>query len=963
MDSVLSLMDSMDSVTPRDPAVLQVDLPGVALPADPATAAANAAATQASSLGTKLLFTSLGVGLCTAGYLGYSIYQKHLQLTQSSVTAKPVPKKGKSYTQGIKDVVADLVVGLSRSTPRSKEEEKERRTQIVGRKWMKREANLPESTEPLTRKSIVAKQKDLLQRFQKPVAGMPLDEDEKHLLHSTIEQLGERFLVVVVGEFNSGKSAFVNSLLGGHFVQEGILPTTDNVCKISYGQQEEVSRNPSLGYTQLKLPVPWLKDINIVDTPGTNALTELGHQAITERFLPQSDLVLFVTSAERPLTESERQVIKKIKEWNRKVVVVVNKCDMFGSDQERQHVLAYVKCSIDEIWPGNEVELYGVSAKQALGAKLQSVNPNAPWEQLFALSNLGSVEKYIFHSLDAEQKLKWKLQKPLTVVDRFCAKFTAALQDKRGVLEQEIRLLKRVDSVVEEHHTSLFNDFSSIHAAQLEQSFERLLERANSFVDHHVNFMSLSFLLQPAAVQSTFREEVCVDFQAEIEALASRLTDWLTERRSRVLERVHAELSALHLHSHRAEPRSELFRDCVQPPPALLEDSHQMKLAEFRRHCKNTISKFSSEEIHSRELVDSVRMSLYQMTALEVSALSSGMLFYNSLLTWLTKRQATGAVQQAWEFLAGQTTSLANEMARPLPLLGLLASTGLLAALGVNVMRFRRHQVKRNLQREKEVIRQRLAQKFSHFVEEKVNTCVQEMVMWLEPFLSAVKAEEKFLENLKADIERCMDETHHLDRLIVQVASESSTTVQDALSESQPIAYPTAAPLSIAGPNSYAALSKYTYSEPAYQAVYPTSQAQAYPSLQRNPSLPTPYSPSAPSSIPPAPAPLERAGSFPQYTPVGAYSHPPVMAAPASYITPSGAYPSLAHQPGLADRAIHSSSAAQSTPLAEAVHTPVAIAVEDSEPETCELEDADYERVDKEKEEEEEEEEEEQKQK
>jgi predicted GTPase len=101
--------------------------------------------------------------------------------------------------------------------------------------------------------------------------------------------------------------------------------------------------------------------VNIVDTPGTNALFELGHQAITERFLPHSDLVLFVTSAERPLTgthahahthahtlththsESERQIIRKIHEWDRKIVVVVNKCDMFASPEDQTEVMEYVK--------------------------------------------------------------------------------------------------------------------------------------------------------------------------------------------------------------------------------------------------------------------------------------------------------------------------------------------------------------------------------------------------------------------------------------------------------------------------------------------------------------------------------------------------------------------------------------------------------------------------------------------
>lgn len=44
--------------------------------------------------------------------------------------------------------------------------------------------------------------------------------------------------------------------------------------------------------------------MNIVDTPGTNVILER-QQRLTEEFVPRADLLLFVISADRPLTESE----------------------------------------------------------------------------------------------------------------------------------------------------------------------------------------------------------------------------------------------------------------------------------------------------------------------------------------------------------------------------------------------------------------------------------------------------------------------------------------------------------------------------------------------------------------------------------------------------------------------------------------------------------------------------------
>ena len=80
-------------------------------------------------------------------------------------------------------------------------------------------------------------------------------------------------------------------------------------------------------------PVELLRDLNIVDTPGTNAIHR-EHERLTREFVPRADLVLFVTSADRPFTESERAFLESIRDWGKKIVVVVNKADIFETDGE-----------------------------------------------------------------------------------------------------------------------------------------------------------------------------------------------------------------------------------------------------------------------------------------------------------------------------------------------------------------------------------------------------------------------------------------------------------------------------------------------------------------------------------------------------------------------------------------------------------------------------------------------------
>ena len=117
-------------------------------------------------------------------------------------------------------------------------------------------------------------------------------ENQKALARS-IAQLDELFLLVVVGEFNAGKSTAINALLGEKVLEDGVTPTTSRIGLLRHGPGR--GRAPSGGdFEVITLPLEILREINIVDTPGTNAVLR-GHEALTREFVPRSDLVVFVT--------------------------------------------------------------------------------------------------------------------------------------------------------------------------------------------------------------------------------------------------------------------------------------------------------------------------------------------------------------------------------------------------------------------------------------------------------------------------------------------------------------------------------------------------------------------------------------------------------------------------------------------------------------------------------------------
>src|SRR5215203_4614847 len=174
---------------------------------------------------------------------------------------------------------------------------------------------------------LLREERKILSRLKAALVRFDAAGEHLSALDKSIEQLDELFLLVIVGEFNAGKSAFINALVGSKIAPEGVTPTTAQINVLQYGDtiERQVKGN---ALQVITAPAAILKDIHIVDTPGTNAIIR-EHEAITSDFVPRSDLVLFVTSADRPFTETERVFLEQVRGWGKKVVIGINKVDIF----------------------------------------------------------------------------------------------------------------------------------------------------------------------------------------------------------------------------------------------------------------------------------------------------------------------------------------------------------------------------------------------------------------------------------------------------------------------------------------------------------------------------------------------------------------------------------------------------------------------------------------------------------
>ncbi|KAF7804755.1 putative transmembrane GTPase FZO-like, chloroplastic [Senna tora] len=261
----------------------------------------------------------------------------------------------------------------------------------------------------------------------------PLMEDVS-LLDDAVSQIDEPFLLVIVGEFNSGKSTVINALLGQRYLNEGVIPTTNEITFLRYMEvgfeEQRCERHPDGQYI-CYLPAPILKEMTVVDTPGTNVILQR-QQRLTEEFVPRADLLVFVISADRPLTGSEVAFLRYSQQWKKKVVFVLNKSDIYQNPDELEAAMAFIKDNVKKLLNTEDVILFPVSARYALEAKLVATSDVGKHiEELsvsdrdshYRASSFNEFEKFLYSFLDGStipgmERMRLKLETPIAIADK-----------------------------------------------------------------------------------------------------------------------------------------------------------------------------------------------------------------------------------------------------------------------------------------------------------------------------------------------------------------------------------------------------------------------------------------------------------------------------------------------------------------------------------------------------------------
>jgi small GTP-binding protein len=392
---------------------------------------------------------------------------------------------------------------------------------------------------------LLKEERRILGRLRLSLSKFDAAPEHQSALEKSIEQLDELFLLVVVGEFNAGKSAFINALLGSRVVEEGVTPTTAQINVLQFGDATDRQvREPALHV--IAAPVPLLRDIHIVDTPGTNAIVR-EHERITAEFVPRSDLVLFVTSADRPFTETERVFLEQIRGWGKKVVAVINKIDILESDAQVEEVTRFVARSAQSLL-GFDPDIFPVSAKLALRAKL---GDPAAWPA----SRFEALERYVTATLDAPGRIQLKLLNPLGVAASLAEKHAAVVRERLALLQEDFATLEDVERQLAIYQKDLSRDLD-LRMADIDRILLEMERRGHDYFDETMRIGRVVDLLNRSRVQQGFEQQVVADAPQKIEQKIGELVDWLVDMDLRQWQRVNE-----HLAERRRQHRSRIVGD------------------------------------------------------------------------------------------------------------------------------------------------------------------------------------------------------------------------------------------------------------------------------------------------------------------------------------------------------------------------------------------------------------------
>ena len=301
-------------------------------------------------------------------------------------------------------------------------------------------------------------------------------EEWKRLVSDLRTRIDEPFMFVIVGEVKSGKSSFINALLESkkEICKVAAHPMTDTIQQIVYGEEERIV---SINEFQKKIyqPVDILREIAIVDTPGTNAIIA-HHQEITEQFVPASDLIVFVFEAKNPYRQSAWDFFNFItQEWRKKVIFILQQKDLMNAEDLNTNLKGVREFA--EKKGMQEAKIFAVSAKEELEGASDS-------------SGFSAVRSFITENITGGRAPYLKLKNNIQTSLQVLSKIDDALTIREAQFQADKKFRDEIRDTLN-NQKAKSNNQVDILVENLLASYDRVTSKNEKELNHGISFFPM----------------------------------------------------------------------------------------------------------------------------------------------------------------------------------------------------------------------------------------------------------------------------------------------------------------------------------------------------------------------------------------------------------------------------------------------------------------------------------------
>lgn len=324
-------------------------------------------------------------------------------------------------------------------------------------------------------------------------------EDRQRLLDVAHDLRDMFYLVVIIGEFNAGKSSFVNALVGDNLLPTGITPTTEAIELIRYG--EIINRTPIIredGIREWTHPNTGAPGVAVVDTPGTGSVFQK-HERIAKSFLHRSDMVIFVVSAKRAFAETERLYLELAKNYGKKIILVINQIDLL-QPKEQTEVRRFIEQQVEELLDIRPL-IFMVSAKEALNAA------KSGGQTIGDPGGIEAVRAHLRGVLSEAPPAQQKLLAQLDMGERVIKDYQTHIQRNADLVTADTTKVRDVQREMEQQSLGLDTQLKAARA-EIDKVFEGMRQRGMNFIDTNLSFRKIGRTPSREQLQADFQEVV-----------------------------------------------------------------------------------------------------------------------------------------------------------------------------------------------------------------------------------------------------------------------------------------------------------------------------------------------------------------------------------------------------------------------------------------------------------------------